>query len=613
MTLRRAWRTLLRYPFVIAAVGAALVAFGLSLTPAAAVSPWVAAAYAIVMAVRSSWAAVRKIARGSFGVDGLAVMAIVAALLVGETWAAFVVGFMLATGEALEDYAAHRARSELRALREREPTTAHRIDGGSTLTLPVDEIRIGDTVLVRSGEIVPVDGMLLDERGSFDESSLTGESLPVERHRTEEVASGAVNGAQPVRLRVLRAAAASQYQQIVALVEEASRSRAPTVRLADRFALPFTAVAIGIAAVGWWVSGDPVRFAEVLVVATPCPLIIAAPVAFIAGISRMAKEGLIVKSSTALESLQRARTFAFDKTGTLTGGRPELREVRPRGSFTRGEVLRRAAIAEQASPHVLARAVAHAALPENPRLPQPDRAVEHPGDGVEADAEGCHVVVGGRSFVARAVQSPIASELREVGESVAYVAIDGELAGALVFRDEVRPNARAVVEGLRERGIASVIMLTGDDAETAARIAETVAITDVRARCTPQDKVAAITAAEPRPVAMVGDGVNDAPVLVAADVGIAMGAGGATAAADSADIVLLADDLNGVLRAVTTARRTVSIALQAIGIGIGLSLILMVLAVTGFVPALLGAWLQEAVDVISILWALRAAARRDRR
>ena len=592
---------------MVATLLVAAVAGVLTATPWSGVSPWLLAGFAVLMAARSAWAMVRELRRGTFGVDILAVTAIVASVVVGEYWAAIVIVLMLTGGEALEDYAANRAKRDLTALLSRAPQLGHRVMAdGSTEDVPIEAVVPGDEVVVRANEVVPVDGTLVSELGVFDESSLTGESLPVERSAGQEVLSGGVNGQAAVVLHVTRAAKDSQYQQIVSLVESAAASTSPMVRLADRIALPFTAVAFVIAGVAWLVSGDPVRFAEVLVVATPCPLIIAAPVAFMAGMSRSAREGAIVKSSATLEKFHRAQAFAFDKTGTLTQGEPSLVDVRATGTIEPDELLRLAASVEQFSAHVLAAAVTQAATARSLPLSGSTDAEESTANGVTANIDGHTVVVGKRAFISAAVGREIGRTPLESGELAVYVAIDGTSAGSLVFRDEVRANARATVDSLRAQGIRRIVMLTGDDRPTAEHVAASLGIDDVRANCLPIDKVNAITAITERPIVMVGDGVNDAPVLAAADVGIAMGARGSTAASESADVVILRDDISRVARALIVGRETVNVALQSIWVGIGLSVGLMIIAAFGVLPALIGAWLQEGVDVISILWALRA-------
>ncbi len=599
--------TVRRYPIVVATLATAGVAGILSATGRASTVQWLLAGFALAIAVRSAVRMVRELTKGHFGVDVLAVTAIGASVAVGEYWAALVIVLMLSGGEALEDYAANRARHDLTALLARAPQVGHRLrPDGSTEDVPIESIAPGELVLVRAGEVVPVDGTLITAAAEFDESSLTGESLPVECVAGEEVLSGGVNGSVAATIEVTRAAKDSQYQQIITLVESAAASRSPMVRLADRFAVPFTAVAFAIAGGAWWVSGEAVRFAEVLVVATPCPLIIAAPVAFMAGMSRSAREGAIIKSSATLEQLHKARAVAFDKTGTLTRGKPELTEVRAGGHLSPDELLRLAASAEQYSSHVLAKAVLDGAADHDLNLSGAETAQESLANGVTATIDGHVVVVGKRSFVAEAVGRDLSRTHLAAGELAVYVAVDGTFAGSLILRDVVRANARGTIVALRAQGIRRIVMLTGDGQQAAEHVAEALDIDEVMANCLPADKVRAVSQIATRPVLMVGDGVNDAPVLAAADVGIAMGARGSTAASESADVVILRDDISLVARAQMVGRETVTVALQSIWIGISLSVALMVVAAFGVLPAVVGAWLQEGVDVVSILWALRA-------
>ncbi|MGO1315439.1 MAG: heavy metal translocating P-type ATPase [Cellulomonadaceae bacterium] len=599
-----------QYPLVVATLVVAALAGALSLTPAAGTVPWVLGVFAVAVAVRSFVAMVRDVVHGKAGVDVLAVTAICAAVAVGQFWAALVIVLMLTGGEALEDYAGHRARRDLTALLRHAPQVAHRLRAdGTAQDVPIDDVAPGDQVQVLAGEVVPVDGVLTSERGEFDESSLTGESLPVDVVAGGEVLSGAVNGTATVVLRAKRSAKDSQYQQIVALVREAAGSRSRVVRLADRFAVPFTVVAFTIAGLAWWLSGEATRFAEVLVVATPCPLIIAAPVAFMAGMSRSAREGIIVKSSDTLETLRRARTVAFDKTGTLTQGHPSLVAVHPRGHSAE-ELLRLTASVEALSSHVLATAVLTAVRERGIGVVPATDARETPARGVSAQVGGHAVVVGKLQYVADAVGATVPAVSLASGEIGVYVAVDGAYAGALVLRDEVRGDAKATVLDVRAQGIEHVVMLTGDARPTAMHVAAELGITQVHAECLPADKVRAVRQIADRPVVMVGDGVNDAPVLAAADVGIAMGARGSTAASESADVVVLRDDIMCAARAIRVGRETVHVALQSIGIGIGLSVVLMLVAAGGVLPALAGAWTQEGVDLVSILWALRAVTGR---
>lgn len=597
-----------RYPLLTAGMLATVVVALLSLAGLHEVARWIAILVVGAVIAITAWDMVRDILRAHFGLDILALIAMIATLLVGEYIASLVIVLMLSGGEALEDYASRRAARDLTALLDRSPQTAHVLDESADSAprdVPVDEVVQGMELLVRPSEIVPVDGVLLSAHASFDESSLTGESVPVSREAGDEVLSGVVNGSNAVRIRALRRSADSQYQQIIALVHEAQESKAPTVRLADRFAVPFTLVSLLIAGIAWWIAGDPLRFAQVLVLATPCPLLIAAPVAFLGGLSRSAKEGVIVKGGGVIEQLARVRSAAFDKTGTLTQGRPELIEVRAAGGVDADEVLRLAASAEQYSSHVLAEGVRRAAVDRGLRLAPAAHAEEIATNGVTATIEGRVVVVGKPAYVASLAPDTRRTELAS-GQLAAYVAIDGRFAGALVLADAVRPDAAVVVDGLRQRGIERIVMLTGDADATAAAIAAPLGVNEVHAELLPGKKVSLAAEMTPRPLLMVGDGVNDAPVLAAADIGVAMGARGSTAAGEAADAVVLKDSLLPVLRAVDIGRHTLRVAYAAIWIGIVLSVGLMLIAATGIIPAVAGAFIQELVDLATILYALRA-------
>jgi len=469
---------------------------------------------------------------------------------------------------------------------------------------------VGERLLVRPSEIVPVDGALVSSEAQFDESSLTGESMPVERVAGELVLSGSVNGPRAVEIEATATAENSQYQRIVRLVREAAGSKAPLVRMADRYAVPFTLLAYAIAGIAWWVSGDSTRFAEVLVVATPCPLLIAAPVAFMGGMSRAARSGVVIKDAGTLERLAAVKTVAFDKTGTLTYGSPEVVSVHPVGpGMTQDRLMQIVGSAEQYSSHVLATALRDHALARGLVLAQADKAREVATHGVEAELEGSTVVVGKPAFVAEHATGVVRRTLG-AGEAAVYVGIDGEFAGSVVLRDRVRDEAAETLSMLRSLGVSRLVMVTGDVAQTAEHIAEELGFTELHAECLPADKVTIVQSLSPHAVMMVGDGVNDAPVLAASDVGVAMGARGSTAASESADVVILLDDLHRSARAIQIGQRTIRIALESIWLGIVISVGLMVLAAFGFLPAVLGALLQEVVDLIAILGALRAL--RDR-
>lgn len=608
---RQVLPVLRRYPEITVAVVLLAAVLALRTADEGGVARWVATAYVGVFIVWTLVGMVRDVLRGHVGLDVLAVVAMVATLAVGEYLAALIIVLMLSGGRALEDFAARRAKRDLTALLDRSPRVAHVLRHPSTSQaqeledVPVDDVAVGDVLLVRPGEIVPVDGVLLGAGGTFDESSLTGESLPVTRGAGEEALSGAVNGTRVVRIRAVRRSADSQYQQIVALVQAAEDSRAPVVRLADRFAVPFTAVALVLAGAAWTISGDPTRFAEVLVLATPCPLLIAAPVAFLGGLSRAAKAGVIMKSGMVIEQLARLRSAAFDKTGTLTQGRPDLVAIRPADGFAELELLQLAASAEQYSSHVFAASIRRAATERGLDLLAAADAVEVATNGVTAVVDGRSVVVGKPAYVASVAPDTDRTALGP-GEAAAYVAVDGRYAGAIVLADDPRPESPAVVSWLRANGIEHITMLTGDARPTAESVARQVGIDDLRAELLPPEKVQIAAGLRPRPVMMVGDGVNDAPVLAASDVGVAMGAKGATAAGDAAGVVLLVDSLAKVVDAVSIGRHTLRVALTAIWIGIGLSVGLMLVAMTGAIPAVAGALVQELVDLATILYALRA-------
>ena len=607
--MRRIVRLARRYWVVTLTLGIGVVGIVLALAGAGWLVQSVFSVYALAVALWQAVGMVRSMLHGRFGLDILAITAIVATVLVGEYVAALIVVLMLTGGDALEDYANRRAKRELDALLTRAPQFAHLVVDGGYQEVPIDQVRVGDALLVRPSEIVPVDGVLVSAHADFDQSSITGESIPVAKSAGDEVLSGSVNGQEAVELRATSTAASSQYQQIVALVAQAAESKAPVVRLADRYAVPFTVFSLALGAVAWWLSGDAVRFAEVLVLATPCPLLIAAPVAFIGGMSRGARNSIIVKSGGVLEQLAQARTAVFDKTGTLTYGAPELSGIRSEPPFDSDELLTAVASAEQYSSHVLAASFIRAARERGLTLHEASSAQEAATNGVVAEIDGRQIVVGKFAFVAEHAPDAVRTSIAP-GELAVYVAIGGHYAGALLASDRLRENAASTLRELSDLGITDTMMLTGDARETAEHIAAELGITRVRAECLPADKVAEVAGIPERPVIMVGDGVNDAPVLAAADVGIAMGAKGATAASESADAVILVDDIHGVARAVRIGKDTVRIALQSIWLGIIVSVVLMVIAAFGFIPATAGALIQELVDLATILAALRAIGGR---
>jgi heavy metal translocating P-type ATPase len=546
------------------------------------------------------------------GVDVIALLAMAGALALGEYLAGAVIALMLSSGRSLEAFADARAHRELSSLLERAPRTVHRYAGDELESIPIGEVRPADVLLVKHGEVVPVDGFLVSENCVLDESALTGESRPVERSKGEALRSGAVNAGASLALRATTTAEESTYAGIVRLIKEAEKQKAPFVRLADRYALVFVPVTLVIAAAAWVLTGDPVRALAVLVVATPCPLILAVPIAIVAGISRAARRGIIVKGGGALETLARGSVLLFDKTGTLTSGVPEVADVEVFASIDPEELLRLAASLDQLSPHVLGAAIVRAARQRGLPLSFPVDVREEPGSGIEGTVDGRRVslgkaswVSGGRGLPARARDIRRRSAME--GSSAVFVAIDGEVTGGLILDDPIRPDTPRVIRTLRRAGIKRVVMVTGDHPDVAESVGISIGVDRILSERDPTDKVDAVKAEGDGGVTvMVGDGVNDAPALAAADVGVAMGARGATASSEAADVVLVVDRLDRLAEAIRVAKRSRGIAVQSVLIGMGLSFGGMVLGAVGLLPVVGGALFQEAIDVAVILNALRA-------
>lgn len=552
----------------------------------------------------------------SLGVDTIALVAMVGALALGEELVGAVIGLMFSGGASLEAIASRRARRELTALIQRAPKVARVRVGDRFEEVEVERVQTGDAVLVRTGEVVPVDGTLMSAEAVIDTSTLSGESLPETVRCGMPVLSGCANAGSPFDVRADRPARDSAYAALVRLVQQAQTQRAPMVRMADRYAgffLPVTLVAAGLA---WALSGDPVRALAVVVVATPCPLILAAPIALVSGLSRAARSGVIVKGAGAIETLGEARTVMFDKTGTLTVGTPEVREIVTRGAWSGADVLRLAASVDQLSAHVLGQALLSAANEADLELTMPVDVHEDPGQGISGRVNGHLVAVGSRAF-ARTGEMPEAeivstasTTTRGSGEAHVVVAIDGHVAGVIVMADELRSDADRIVERLRAEGVRHVAMISGDRRSVAERVGRELGVDRVYADQSPEEKLEVVrrVAADPdlRPVIMVGDGVNDAPALAIADLGIAMGAAGATVSSETADAVITVDRVDRVADAVHTGRRALRIARQSVLAGMGLSIAAMLVAALGYLPPLAGALFQEAVDLAVILNALRA-------
>ncbi|SCY66534.1 heavy metal-(Cd/Co/Hg/Pb/Zn)-translocating P-type ATPase [Microvirga guangxiensis] len=553
---------------------------------------------------------VASLRRGDVGLDIVAALSMTGALAFGEHLAAVVVALMYAGGQYLESFAERRANREMTALLSRVPRTAIRHRNGRLEEVPLDAIAPQDLLLVRQGDVVPVDGTVADGVAVLDQAALTGESLPVQRGAGEPVLSGVTNVGGAFDLKATHRAAESTYAGIVRLIEAAQRSKAPMARMADRFAIWFLALTLLIAGGAWLWSGDPIRALAVLVIATPCPLILAVPVAIVSGVSRAAKAGVLVKGGKALETLARVRALVIDKTGTLTHGQAEVVEVRPLADLPPDEVLQLAASLDQASKHVIAHALVREAEARSLGLFVPTNVEEVPGEGVEGCVEGRRVAVGGIHFVAARAPGAGAAFAKgdhPMGAVLVAVAVDGRAAGLLVLADRLRSGTEDLIQNLRQAGIGRIVLATGDRREVADEVTAELGLDAVHADLTPDRKIA-IVQAERRhgPVMMIGDGVNDAPALAAADLGVAMGAKGAAASAEAADVVLLVDQLDKILGAVQTARRSRRIALQSVYAGIGLSVVGMIVAALGYLTPVEGALIQEAIDVAVILNALRA-------
>jgi heavy metal translocating P-type ATPase len=604
---------------LLVVLGGVAAGAGLWVAGAHSTADIVWAAAVVIALVPLGFSVARDLLHRETGVDLIALLAMAGSLALGQYLAGAVVGLMLSGGQALERYASGRARRELSALLARAPRVVHRYEHGDLTTAGIAEVAVGDLLLVKSGEVVPVDGLLTSPEALLDESALTGESRPLQRSQGERVRSGALNADAPFDLRAVATASESTYAGIVRLVREAEGSKAPFVRLADRYALWFLPLTLGVAVLAWVLSGDPVRALAVLVVATPCPLILAAPVAIVAGISRAANRGIIVNGGGALETLARARTLLFDKTGTLTSGSPRLASVKAFGATTTDEVLRLAASLDQLSLHVFAGGIVSAAHDARLDLEFPSDVREHGGKGIEGRIGSQHVALGQARWLSSGAALPeAAADLRRsverTGASAVYVAVDGRIAGALIIEDPVRAETPEALRTLRHAGITRIVLLSGDRHDVAQTVGRAIGVDAVLSEHSPAQKVRAVRDERARGVTvMVGDGVNDAPALAAADIGIAMGARGATASSEAADVVIVVDRLDRVAEAVLIARRANHIAVQSVFAGMTLSAFGMVLATVGVLPPVAGALFQEAIDVAVILNALRALSGGYRR
>ena len=560
--------------------------------------------------VRTCW----DLLHGKFTGDVVAMLAILGAAVTDEYLAGCVIVIMQTGGEALEDFSVRRASASLEELLKRAPRIAHVRRGDAFVDAPVGEVAPGHIILVRPGEVIPVDGIVIEGSSAVDESALTGEPVPVAVGLGTEVMSGSVCTDGALQISTLRPSSQSQYEQIVTLVQNAQSDKAPIGRLADRYAVLFTPFTLATCALAWVLTRRPEAIVAVLVVATPCPLILATPVAIISGINRAARHGIIVKGGAAIERVGRAKVVVFDKTGTLTMGTPQVERIVPADGHDAATILRLAAGLEQLSGHPMARALVHAAEAQRELLALPSQVQESAGQGVSGSVEGHHVAVGSAAFAIdnglmtdqslRAVRADVGAD----DTALAIVGIDGRKAGLVIYRDRPRDGIGAVLDRLHRSGVQETVMLTGDDRATANAIASEIGITRVEAELLPSQKVAAVRRLmrQHETVVMVGDGINDAPALATANIGIALGARGAPISAEAADIVLLVDDLGRVADAVDIGQRTLKIAKQSIFVGLGLSGAMMLVAAFGYIPPAVGALMQELLDVAVIVNALRA-------
>ncbi|HET9109589.1 MAG TPA: heavy metal translocating P-type ATPase [Ktedonobacterales bacterium] len=618
------WRLARTYPIPLIALILFVISGILALTAPAGAWRWPLLVIVIMGGVPLLIETIRQLAHREFGVDLLAALAIIGSLLLGEYLAGAVIVLMLSGGEALESFALGRARRSLSALAERAPRVAHLFVDDALVTVPADMVEVGAQVVVKPGEVIPVDGVVAEGSSSVSEADLTGEPVPQRKEAGSLALSGSVNLDSPLRITASKRSAESQYAQIVRLVEEAQASKAPIHRLADRYAVWFTGIALVVAAIAWIRTGQPVDALAVLVVATPCPLILATPIAIMSGIDHAARSGLITKSGASIEELGQVDVVVFDKTGTLTLGMPQLIEIAPIDSVAppdQNALIALAASVEQYSPHVLARAVVEAAHERDTPLYAVTDMREIPGNGIEGrvayaapGGASTMVAVGNRTYMnslgIELPQPAIDERARrtEQGQIVSFLALDGRATGMLVFADVPRPELSQLVPELKAAGIKQAVLLTGDGATVAEQIGKLAQVDRVIAHCLPEQKVAIVRELEESGsrVLMVGDGVNDAPALATATVGIAIGSQGLTAASSAADAVLLSPDILRVASSVRLGRQVMRVARQGIGVGIGLSIIAMLFAAVGYIPPTQGALLQEVIDVIVILNALRA-------
>lgn len=554
------------------------------------------------------------LAKGKFNADVVAMLAILAAIITGESFAGIVIVLMQSGGEALEDYATSRASSSLNELIARAPRKALRKTASGVVEIRVEEVNVGDILLVRQGDIVAVDGVVVSGEGELDEAALTGEPVPALKSPGSTLVSGSIALSGAFEMRATKISKESEYERIVQMVREAQKRKPQIQRIADRYAVYFTPITLAMSALGFLLTHNVDTILAVLVVATPCPLIIATPIAIISGINRAAKESIVVKSGASIEQVGTAKVVAFDKTGTLTIGQPVIDSIKPANAYEEEHLLYLAGCAEQMSSHAVAKSIVAAASSRFGKLEVPSRFMESPGRGITAEVEGKTVSIGAYSYVEGTFSSPPTGEEKQRlvsaghGSLSSYIAIDGNIAGIIFFKDRLRPGVDRMVGRLKDLGVLHIVMLTGDNSENANIIAAAAGIKDVQSNLLPSQKVDFIKELGRRhgTTLMVGDGINDAPALASATIGIAMGAHGSGISSESADMVILVDDVTLVTEAIVISRRMMRVAKQSITVGLGLSVALMVIAAFGYIQPAIGAIMQEVIDASVILNALRA-------
>ncbi len=551
---------------------------------------------------------IKGMLKGNFASDVVAMLAIITAVLTQEYFAGVIIVLMQSGGEALENYSLRRASSSLEKLLARAPRIAHRRTNSQIEDIQVDQVKIGDTLVVRPGDLIPVDGKLLSDQAMIDEAALTGEPLSAPKKISEALLSGSINAGDAFEMQATELSVDSKYAKIVELVRKAQEEKPPLQRLADRYAVWFTPVTLVMCALGLLITHDVHTILSVLVVATPCPLILAVPVAIISGINRAAGFGIIVKGGTPIEQIGRAQAIVFDKTGTLTYGMPTVDQVIGFNGTTPANLIRLAGGAEQLSGHVLAQSVVQAALKQSDSLPMPTDVHEIAGYGIEAQVDGHHVIVGSPKFITDSTGQSIPTTGLIEAELSTYIAIDKKPAGMISFKDQLRPGVPELMTRLKKLGVKHTVMLTGDREDHAREISKAAHLDGYEANLLPEGKVDSVKKLKLQynPIVMVGDGINDAPALATATVGVAMGAHGTGISAEAADIVLMVDDISRVADAVETGQRMLRVAKQSIYVGLGLSFALMVLAAFGLIPPAIGALFQEAIDFAVIVNGLRA-------